>query len=70
MLTRKTFAWCKFFSEKTLYATVAVTLGISLWCRKGEEFRVRSFALHRHQPEKDKQTVDFASPWKNFCGSP
>ena len=34
----------------------------SLWCRKGEAFCVRPFALHRQQPEKDKQNVDFVPP--------
>ena len=29
-----------------------------------------SFVLHRQQPEKDKKNVDFAPPWKNFCGRP
>jgi len=24
--------------------------------------------LQREQPEKDEQNVDFAHPWKNFCG--
>ena len=33
-------------------------------------FCVRPFALHRQQTEKDKQNVDFALPWKNFCGRP
>jgi len=33
-------------------------------------FCIRPFALHRQQPEKDKQNVAFASPWKNFCGRP
>jgi len=31
---------------------------------------MRQFALHRQQFEKDKQNVDFAHPWKNFCGRP
>jgi len=46
---------------KTLYVNVAVTL---------EFFCVRPFALHRQQTEKDKQNVDYAPPWKNFCGRP
>ena len=41
--------------------TVAVTLDM---------FCVRPFALHRQQTEKDKQNVDFAPPWKIFCGRP
>jgi len=44
-----------------MYTTVAVTLDF---------FCIRPFALHRQQPEKDKQNVDFAPPWKNFCGRP
>jgi len=31
-----------------------------LWCRKGEAFCVRPFVLHRQQPEKGEQNVDFA----------
>jgi len=27
-------------------------------------------ALYRQQPEKDKNIVDVAHPWKNFCGRP
>ena len=30
----------------------------------------RVFALYGQQPEMDKQNVDFAYPWKNFCGRP
>ena len=26
--------------------------------------------LYRQQPEMDNQSVDFAYPWKNFCGRP
>jgi len=26
--------------------------------------------LHRQQFEKDKQNIDVASPWENFCGRP
>jgi len=26
--------------------------------------------MHRQQTEKDKHIVDFAPPWKNFCGRP
>ena len=33
-------------------------------------FCIRQFALHRQQPAKDEQNVDFALPWKNFCGRP
>jgi len=33
-------------------------------------FCIRQFALHRQQPEKYKQNVDFAPLWKNFCGRP
>jgi len=29
-----------------------------LWCRKGKAYCERPFALHRQQPEKDKQYVD------------
>jgi len=29
---------------------------------------MRQFALYRQQPEKDKQNVAFALPWKSFCG--
>jgi len=29
----------------------------------------RAFALHRQQPEKDKQNFDVA-PMENFCGRP
>jgi len=41
-------------------------------CRNIEHFLfcIRPFALHRQQPEKDKQNVDFAPPWKNICGRP
>ena len=28
------------------------------------------FLLYRQQPEMDNQSVDFAYPWKNFCGRP
>jgi len=44
---------------KRIFGTVAVTWGISLWCWKGKAFGERPFALHRQQPEKDKQNVDF-----------
>jgi len=37
-------------------------------CRNCKVFCERPFALQREQPEKDKQNVDFAHPWKNFCG--
>jgi len=43
---------------------------LSLWCRKGEAFCVRLFVLYHQQPEKHKQNVNFAPPWKNFCGRP
>jgi len=29
-----------------------------LWCRKGKVFCEHPFALHRQQPEKDKQKFD------------
>jgi len=38
-----------------MYTAVAVTLDI---------FCIRPFALHRQQPEKDNQNVDFAPPGK------
>ena len=40
-------------------------------CRNNGHFLfcARPFALHRQQPEKDKQKVDFP-PWKNFCWRP
>jgi len=70
MLTKTNFSLVyNFLVGKTLYAIVAVTMGISLWCRKSEEFCVRPYALHRQQP-KDMQNFDFALPWKNFCGRP
>jgi len=34
----------------------------------GNAFSVRQFALHRKQPETDKQNVVFAPPWNNICG--
>jgi len=33
-------------------------------------FCERSFALHRQQPEKEKQNIDVVLPWKNFRGRP
>ena len=36
---------------------------VARWC-------IRPFVLHREQPEKDKQNIDFAPTWKNFCGRP
>jgi len=41
----------------------------SLWRRKSETFCVCPFALHRQQPEKDKQNVDF-SPLEKFLRTP
>jgi len=35
-----------------------------------EAFCEHPFALQRQQPEKDKQNVDVAHPWKKFCGRP
>jgi len=37
---------------------------VSLWCRKDEALCVRPLALHRQQPEKDKQNVHFAPSGK------
>jgi len=34
------------------------------WGRKGKGFSERPFALHRQQPEKDKQNFDVALPGK------
>jgi len=60
-----------FLRGKTLYATVAVTLGIFfVVCRKGEAFCVRPFALHCQQHEKDKQNVVFASPLEKLLRTP
>jgi len=33
-------------------------------------FSERPFALHCQQPENDKENVNSAPAWKNFCGSP
>jgi len=53
---------------KRIFGTVAVTwVSFSLWCRQGKALCERPFALHRQQPEMDKQNVDLAYPWKNFC---
>ena len=51
-----------------MYSTVAVILGIFFWCKKGEAFCVRPAALHRLQPEKDKQNVGFGPHVKYFRG--
>jgi len=37
---------------------------LSMGRRKGKAFRECRFALHRQQPEKDKQNVDVAPPGK------
>jgi len=37
-----------------------------LWFGKGKEFCERPFALHRYQPENDKQNIDVAPPGKIF----
>jgi len=34
----------------------------------GKAFCEHPFVLHLQQPEKDKQNVNCAHPWKNFCG--
>jgi len=47
----------KYSYKEALYATVGVTLDIFFFC-------IHQFALHRQQPEKDKQNVDFAPPGK------
>jgi len=46
----------------TVKFSVAVTLNIS--------FFYLSIALHRQQSEKEKQNINFAAPWKNFCARP
>ena len=38
--------------------------------RKGKAFCEYPFAVHRQQPEKDKQNFDVAPPWNNFYGRP
>jgi len=55
---------------RAFFANVAVTWCISLWCRKGKAFCERLFALHRQQPEKDKQNVDCDPPWGKFLRTP
>ena len=39
----------------------------SSWCRKGKAFCEHAFSLQRQQHGKDKQNVEFAPSWKNFC---
>jgi len=39
---------------RPLHATGPYQGEFSLWCRKGNAFYERPFALHRQQPEKDK----------------
>ena len=51
---------------KRIFATVAETF--SLWCKKGKILCERPFALHRQQPEKNKQNVDF--PLEKFLRTP
>jgi len=36
--------------------------------RMGKALCARPFVLHLQKPEKYKQNVDVATPWKNFCG--
>jgi len=42
----------------------------SLWCVKGKAFCECPFALHRQQPEKDKQNVDVALPLEKILRTP
>jgi len=44
--------------------TVAVTWSIFFVVLRGKAFCERPFALHRQQPEHDKQNVDNAPPRK------
>jgi len=50
--------------------SVCFHVALSLWFRNSKAFCEHPFALQRQQPEKDKQNVDVAPPWKNFCGRP
>jgi len=51
-----------------LVGTVAVTLVVSLWCRKSKALCERPFALqaYRQQPEMDMQNVDLPTRGKVF----
>ena len=33
-------------------------------------FCEHTFALHHQKPKKNRQNVDVATAWKNFCGRP
>jgi len=52
-----------FLARKTLNAIVDVTMGIFFFVY----VHLRCIA---NNLKKDKQNVDFAPPWKNFCGRP
>jgi len=57
-------------ADETYVCDCCRNMGHFLWCRKGKPFCERSFALHRQEPENDKQNVDDVAPWKSFCGRP
>jgi len=40
-----------------------------MWCRKGEAFCERAFALYRQQPENEKQEATLP-PLENFLRTP
>ena len=51
------------------FSDCCCNMGHFLWCRKGNAFCERPFALHRQQPEKDKQSVDVAPPTGKIAAS-
>jgi len=55
-------------NEVHFFVTIAVKWNNLFLCRMGQALCERPFALHRQKPEKYKQNVDVAPPWKHLCG--
>ena len=63
---KQTSAQCKIFLEGNIACKCC--RNIAHFVRGVERVKrcVRPFALHRQQPDKDMQNVDFFPPWKNL----